>query len=209
MKRTILSLSVAATLLFTACVSNPEGDKAETTDSVAATEVAADVELPVDIAKSTLGWTGRKVSGQHNGTVNITSGKLLLHEGKLSGGNFEFDLNTITVNDLSGDSKGKLESHLKSPDFFDVANHPKATFEITSVTPDTDSTITIAGNLTIRGVSKNITFQATTSEVSNTSVVANANFNIAREDWGVSYAGQSDDLISKEINLDIHLVASK
>lgn len=210
MKRSILLFSTAL-LILSSCVNNPDGDKAVTTDSVNnSTSILSDTQLAVDTEKSTLTWVGRKVTGQHTGTVAITSGSLLLHEGKLTGGNFEIDLTTINNHDLKGESKGKLEAHLKSADFFDVENHPKASFEITSVVPGiSDSVIKVSGNLTIRGVSKNITFDATISNISKTSAVANANFNIAREDWGVSYTGKSDDLISKEINLDIHLVAGK
>lgn len=207
MKKSILLFS-AAILVLSSCVSNPDGEKAVTTDSINTTALAAsDTQLAVDTAKSTLTWIGKKVTGQHTGTVEITSGKLLLHEGKLSGGNFELDLTTINNTDQEGEYKGKLESHLKSADFFDVKNHPKASFEITSIAPgSSDSVIKVSGNLTIRGISKNITFDATTN-INESSAVADANFNIAREDWGVSYTGKSDDLISKEINLDIHLVA--
>ena len=134
--------------------------------------------------------------------------KRTVDDGKLTGGRFTIDLTTIHNKDLEGEYKQKLEGHLKSADFFDVENHPEATFEITSVTAGaSEGALTISGNLTIRGVSKNITFDATTSQVSEVSVVADADFNIAREDWGVSYKGQADDLISKEINLKIHLVA--
>ncbi len=198
----------ASALVLASCVGNPDGKKAETTDSVETTADAAGTELSVDTAKSTVTWLGKKVSGQHDGTVKIKSGTLTVDDGKLTGGRFTIDLTTIHNKDLEGEYKQKLEGHLKSADFFDVENHPEATFEITSVTAGaSEGALTISGNLTIRGVSKNITFDATTSQVSEVSVVADADFNIAREDWGVSYKGQADDLISKEINLKIHLVA--
>ncbi len=198
----------ASALVLASCVGNPEGKKAETTDSVETVSGTDGTQLTVDAAQSTVKWIGRKVSGQHNGTVNIKSGTLTVKEGKLTGGQFIIDLTTIHDNDLEGEYKQKLEGHLKSADFFDVENHPEATFEITSVADGTDAgTLTVSGNLTIRGVTKNITFDATASQVSEVSVVADADFNIAREDWGVSYKGQADDLISKEINLKIHLVA--
>ncbi len=208
MKKVCLSLAAGA-LILSSCVSNPEGKKAETTDSVEATStVGAGASLAVDTAASTVVWTGRKVSGQHHGDVKISSGSLTVDGGKLTGGNFVIDLTTINTQDLSGEYKGKLDGHLKSEDFFDVANHPQATFEVTSVGEGTEpGVVTVSGNLTIRGVSKNITFDARVDEATDTSVKASADFNIAREDWGVSYAGQADDLISKEINLKITLVA--
>jgi len=109
---------------------------------------------------------------------------------------------------MQGEFKGKLEGHLKSPDFFDVANFPEATFEITSVTAGAEAgTATISGNLTMRGVTKNITFPATVTEATETSVKASADFNVLREDWGLVYKGMADDLISKEFNLKVELVA--
>ncbi|SEO07261.1 Polyisoprenoid-binding protein YceI [bacterium A37T11] len=209
----IFLLFGASALVVASCVSNPTGKKAETTDSVSTTSdsvaVTSGESLTVDTAKSTVAWLGKKVTGEHDGIVKIKSGSLTVSNNKLTGGKFTIDLNTISAK-LDGDMKGKLEGHLKSPDFFDVAKFPEATFEITKVEPGTaDSLVKISGNLTLKGVSKNITFDATLNGVSATSITADADFNIAREDWGITYAGKADDLISKEINLKVHLVASK
>ncbi|HLT42167.1 MAG TPA: YceI family protein, partial [Sphingobacteriaceae bacterium] len=86
-------------------------------------------------------------------------------------------------------------------------NHPEAKFEITSVAAgETAEQILISGNLTIRGVTKNITFDAEVKEASEETFVANADFNIDREEFGVSYQGKADDLISKEINIKVSLI---
>ncbi len=206
MKKATLFL-ISGAFVLTSCVGNPEGQRAETTDSVA--EVAATgTELTVDPSASTIKWLGKKVTGEHFGEVHISSGTLLVDGGKLTGGNFVVDVNTIDVQDMEGEYKDKLDGHLRSEDFFDVANHPEATFVITSVTDGaSDNVVVVSGNLTMRGVSKNITFDANITEITETSVRANADFNIARDDWGVSYAGQADDLISKEFNVKIDLVA--
>ena len=206
MKKVFLFLSAGAFVLAS-CVGNPEGKKAETTDGVEVAAVAG-TELAVNPAESNVEWTGKKVTGQHNGTVDITSGTLLVDGDQLVGGRFVIDLNTITNLDMEGEYKEKLEGHLKSGDFFDVANHPEATFEITGVTASSEAGVfVVSGNLTIRDVTKNITFDAHVAELSATSANVKADFNIAREDWGVNYAGQADDLISKEINFKINLVA--
>ncbi|MGK6352348.1 YceI family protein [Parapedobacter sp. DT-150] len=209
MEKVVLSF-VAGACLLASCVSNPEGKKAETSDTLETVDAAATAGsgLSVDTAASKVEWTGRKVSGEHHGDVKIKSGTLTASDGKLTGGNFVIDLTTITNHDLEGEYKGKLEGHLKSADFFDVENHPEATFEITAVKEGaTAGTATISGNLTIRGITKNITFDANVAEASATAVKATADFNIAREDWGITYTGQADDLISKEINLKVTLVA--
>src|SRR5690554_1076658 len=114
MEKTVLSM-VAGALLLASCVSNPDGKRAETSDSVSDVALLeGGNELTVDTAQSTVQWTGRKVSGQHHGEVQIESGVLVMEDGNLVGGNFVLDLNTITNHDLEGEYKGKLEGHLKS-----------------------------------------------------------------------------------------------
>lgn len=207
MKKVFLFLSASA-LVLSSCVGNPDGKKADTTDSVEVAAAAQGESLSVNTAASKVEWLGKKVSGQHNGTVDIKSGNLIVADGKLTGGTFVADLTSINVLDLEGEYKGKLEDHLKSADFFDVANHPEASFEITNVADAaTAGNITVSGNLTIRGTTKNITFDAQVSELTQTSAKVFADFNIAREDWGITYSGQADDLISKEINLKVTLLA--
>ncbi|MBP8887463.1 MAG: YceI family protein, partial [Flavobacterium sp.] len=73
----------------------------------------------VDTAKSTINWTGKKVTGQHEGTINIKDGALVFKGKKLVGGTFNVDMNSIVVTDLkAGQGKEKLEGHLKADDFF-------------------------------------------------------------------------------------------
>jgi len=205
-----LILSAAAALVLASCAGNPEGKKAETTDSVATVNELIGNSYVIDTTQSTVIWTGTKVSGAHTGTVVVKSGNLSVDNGIITGGNFVLDLTSISSTDLEGEYKDKLDGHLKSEDFFDVAKFPEASFEITEVKAGaTANDVVIAGNLTIKGVSKNITFDAQVTEATDTSVKATADFNIAREDWGVNYSGKADDLISKEINFKVSLVATK
>ena len=88
----------------------------------------------VDVAASKVAWFAEKVTGKHNGTVNIISGDISSNHGQL-GGKFVMDMTSIAVTDLTGEYKGKLEGHLKSEDFFSTKKFPTSTFEITSVTP--------------------------------------------------------------------------
>ncbi len=205
MKKLFLVFGIAG-LLFTACVSNPEGEKATTTDAAEVVETAG-TELSVNTEASKVLWTGRKVSGQHNGEVKIKSGKVVVTGDQITGGEFVLDMTTINALDLQGEWKTKLDGHLKADDFFAVAKFPEATLEITNVTGTGVSTVDVSANLTIKDITKNITFKANVTEISETALKANADFNIKRADWGINYAGQADDLISEEINFKIDLVA--
>lgn len=207
MKKVSILLSASA-LFFASCVSNPEGEKAKTTDVVEVGEVSGN-ELALNATESKLHWQAHKVTAKHHGEVDIKSGTILVDsEGLLTGGDFIIDLATIDVQDLEGEYRDKLTAHLKSNDFFDVENHPEAKFEITSVEPSqAPNQLLISGNLTIRGVTKNITFDANVKEATSEYFIAEADFNIEREDFGVSYKGKVDDLISKEFNIKIKIVA--
>lgn len=207
MKR-VLVLAGLSAFLFASCVSNPDGEKAETTDA-AAVAAGEGTELTIDTAASSVIWNGKKVSGEHTGDVQIKEGTVTVADGKLTGGRVVIDLTTINDHDLEGEWKEKLENHLKSDDFFDVANHPEAVLEITDVKDGaSEGKIVVSANLTIRGITKNITFNANVTEASDSAFKANADFNIEREDWNVSYPGQPDDLISKQINFKINLEAA-
>lgn len=195
-------------LLFTACVSNPEGDKAETTE---ATEVAekTGTELNVNTSESKIVWTGRKVTATHYGEIQLKSGSVHVEGDKIGGGVFIIDMNTIDDQDMTGEYKTKLEVHLKSEDFFNVEKFPEAKLEITQVEGNGVGTHKASANLTIKDVTNNITFDVNVTEISEESFVGTADFNIKRSDWGVVYPGKPDDLISEEVNFKIDLKAKK
>lgn len=197
-----------SSLLFTACVSNPEGKKAETTE---ATEVAekTGTELNVNTSTSKIVWTGKKVSGTHHGEIQIKSGSVNIEGDKIAGGQFIIDMNTLLNKDLEGEWKGKLEGHLKSEEFFNVAKFPEAKLEITQVEGNGLGMHKASANLTIKDITKNVTFDVNVIEISQDSFKGNADFNIKRADWGITYPGKPDDLISEEINFKVDLDAKK
>lgn len=210
MKQATLML-ISAALLATACQNNPDGKKAETKEGTAQTASSAEgTQLQIDTANSKLEWLGKKVTGSHNGEIDISSGSVYVKDGKLTGGSFTMDMASIEDYSLTdAEMNTKLEKHLKSPDFFDASKYPTSTFTITEVKDAGDSKLTISGNLTMRDVTKNITFDASVAENTASLFKATSDFNINRQDWGVSYTGMQDDLISDEVNFKINLVAGK
>lgn len=167
---------------------------------------------------SKLLWTGNKVSGSHNGDIVVKSGSLVNDEGKISG-DFVIDMTTINTLDLEGDYKGKLDGHLSAPDFFNVAEHPTATFEITKVRPvrvleGSNDTHKITGNLTIKGISNEIEFPASV-KFDGDKFMANAAFDIDRTKWDIKYGsggffdGLGDKMIYDDIEFELSLVGAK
>jgi polyisoprenoid-binding protein YceI len=222
-------LVASLSFLVAACTSAPESDEAKTSDAKAVSDSATGETLLVDTTASKIEWVATKVSGYHTGTIHIKNGELRVAGDDIIGGNFTMDMNTIVVSGPKGSDpkqNAKLLGHLKSPDFFEVNKNPEATFAITSVQPfsgavrDTtdprqeeiseykvqNPTHTVSGNLTIKGIAKNIEFPARLTVNGNTAE-AIAKFNIDRTQWNIVYPGKPDDLIRNEIHFGIALKA--
>src|SRR5574343_609083 len=106
----------------------------------------AQVSKKVDVSKSTINWVGKKVTGAHEGTINLKEGKLIFNGKKLVGGNFTVDMKSVSTTDLSGGMKEKLDGHLKSDDFFGTEKFPTATLVFKSIGEkgNGDDTVTAA-----------------------------------------------------------------
>ena len=192
------------------------GDAAATAEATVASKT-----YTVSPAESNILWVGSKKVGDsaHSGTIKISKGTLAAEGNKITSGTFEIDMNTVTNVDMSGsDGAGKLEGHLKNADFFDVAKFPTASFSITSVAPlagDENANYTINGNLTLKGIEKNISFPANVVTVGNKISAAAASFAINRMDCGVKYGSgnffkelTADKIINDDIMLTIDLMAT-
>jgi polyisoprenoid-binding protein YceI len=205
--------AVAAMSMMAACNNAPDADKAETAEATdAANAVGATFKIDTT---SVLEWLGTKPVGQHNGTMKIADGSFAVENGTITGGSFTVDVNSLTDTDMkAGEGKEKLEEHLKSADFFDVAKYPTAKFEITAVevlTGDSTATHKISGNLTLKDSTKNVTFPAMVS-ITETSASAKANFNIDRTQWGMFYGNDQslgDKFIRPEVNIKLNISATK
>ncbi len=187
MKKTVLSLAIAVIFAATATATTPvDGEKKE-----------------VDAAKSTVSWKAYKVTGSHNGTVDLKSGALMFEGDKLTGGEFVVDMPTLVSTDLEGESKGKLEGHLKSDDFFGVESHPGAKLVFTDVKASGKNSYEVIGDLTIKGITKAVTF-----DVSIYGSKATATLKVDRANYDVKYGSGSffEDLGDKTIYDEFDLV---
>jgi len=169
----------------------------------------------VNVQESKVVWNGYKVTGSHTGTINIKSGDLEFDGDRLVGGNFEIDMTSIVVTDLSGEYKGKLEGHLKSADFFGVEKHPTATFNITKVVSrGTPGDYKIIGDLTIKDITKEIKFLANLKD-EGSKTKATAEVIVDRSEFNVRYGSGSffdnlgDKTIYDEFDLEVMLVVNK
>jgi polyisoprenoid-binding protein YceI len=217
MNKITLTLAAAALLFAASCNNSPNADDAGAGDALA-TQEATGATLNVDLAASTIAWIGSKPIGkQHNGTIGLKEGTLSIENNTLTGGNFVLDFNTLTPLDQDSTGNAKLKGHLLAPDFLDATQFPEGSFQIVSVTAGVDTaTVTnkaathmVSGNLTLKGVTKSISFPAQI-HASAEHATATATFNIDRTQWGINYesdASLKDKFINNEINFTVNIVA--
>lgn len=160
----------------------------------------------VDVAQSSINWTGKKVTGQHEGKINFKDGTLVFKGKKLVGGSFNVDMNSIVVTDLkAGQGKEKLEGHLKADEFFGTEKFATATLVFIKVVTKAPNTYTVNGDLTIKGITKPVTFDLTT-----TTNTASTTVKIDRTKYDIKYGSGSffDNLGDKAINDDFNLAVN-
>ena len=188
MKNSIKNIAlVAFVALFTFSFTTIEKDKKE-----------------IKTESSKVVWKGYKVTGSHEGTIDIKSGALDFDGDKLIGGNITIDMTTLVSTDLEGEYKGKLEGHLKSDDFFGVDTHNTSTLEFTEVKASGKNSYDVTGKLTIKGKTNSVKF--TISIYGNK---ATANLKVDRTKYDVKYGSASffDGLKDKAIYDEFDLVA--
>ena len=203
----LLYTTLAISLLFIACKSEKKQEQVkEVTKEVkkAATTNAVELTHTVDIQNSKVLWTGFKPTGSHNGTINIKSGNASLKDGNLDNISIEIDMFSIKNLDMPADDpyNKKLVTHLISPDFFDVTQFSTATFNTTKIESDKEGQLQLTGDITIKGITKSISFPATIKQEANVIHFKAKAFKIDRTDFGIKYKSKNffDNLKDKFIN---------
>jgi len=172
-------------------------------------------EMSINPEESSIHWLAKKVTGQHDGTIKITSGSLTMQNDLISGGNFEVDMTSIFVSDLNGEYKQKLEGHLKSDDFFSVDKFPKANLLIKEtrqkiLIKETRQKMPnhyeINADLTIKGITNPVSFEMHIEDN-----VAMSKLIIDRSKFDVRYGSNSffenlgDKTIYDDFEIDVTL----
>ena len=166
--------------------------------------------LKANVTNSTITWKGYKPTGSHTGTIMLQSGSLEVENSQIVGGEFIVDMTTIKDNDGSK----KLEGHLMSEDFFEVEAYATSNFKISKSEVLNGKTL-ITGMLTIKGISKEITFPATVVESNETVTLTSEAFQINRADFNVKYKSKTffnnlkDKFVEDLFDLQVTIVASK
>lgn len=163
-------------------------------------------KLNADPGKTTLNWLGEKVLGEHNGTIILKEGWINWHDNKIVSGEFIIDMTTIKDDDASE----RLESHLKSDDFFGVEQYPESKLVITGSESFDKGVAEVKGDLTIKGITHPIIFKSTIQkEEEGTRFFAN--ITVDRSKYNVRYGSGAffdnlgDKMIYDEFKLKVNL----
>ena len=169
---------------------------------------------------STLGWEGKAVTHGHNGTMQFSTGELLVKGNAVVGGTVTVDMKTLKATDIKdAESQGKFVGHMSSDDFFGAEKFPTSTFKIVSVAPikgaakDADNA-TITGDMTIKGVTQRLSFPAKVG-VKDGVAAATGKLTIDRTKFGLKYGSKSffesigDKAIYDNFDLTFNVIAKK
>lgn len=159
------------------------------------------------VEKSKIHWLGKKVTGQHEGTITFKEGALVFKKNKLKGGSFVVDMPTMTATDLQGEYLGKLNGHLKSDDFFGTEKFPTSKLVFKTIADKGNNVYKVTADLTIKGVTNPVAFDMVVN--GNT---AKTDLKIDRTKYGIKYGSGSffdnlgDKTIYDEFELNVSLM---
>jgi polyisoprenoid-binding protein YceI len=185
-----------------------------TTESTALDPKALTGDYAIDAAHTSFGFVARhamvtKVRGtfaEFEGTAHLD-----FEDPSRSSVHVEIKATSISTGNTDRDN------HLRSNDFFAMDEYPTITFDTTAVERRDDDTVHITGDLTVRGVTKQIDFDAEfTGAVvdpwGNTRVGFTGSLSINRKDWGVNWNMALEAggvVVSEKVTLEFDIAAVK
>jgi len=204
-----IAITILSGLIFLVACHDPAADTSKATTGeaaqVASPAAAQGQKYSITSQNSKIDFVASQVTGKHTGSFGDFAGQI-----NYAGSPETSHVNiTIKTDSIKADDPD-LTKHLKTPDFFDVAKFPEATFVSTGIKPggENGATHTVTGNLTMHGVTKAITFPATITVTPDAATVESS-FSINRKDFGINYAGAADNLIRDNVVLNLHVRATK
>lgn len=211
MKRNVTIVILLLMALLTFGCANPAANKPKATVANAepekdSTKPAAAERLVISPENSKVEFVAAKVTRSHNGSFKQFTGAIDLIKNSVEDSRVTIEIEAGSVTTDEDD----LTKHLKTPDFFDVAKYPKATFTSTKIESGNagGATHNVTGNFELHGIKKSITFPATI-QVAPDSVSVDAEFAISRTDFGLIYPGKADDLIRDGVVIKLTLKVSR
>lgn len=180
----------------------------------------APTRYPVDAKASAITWEGTKVTGAHNGDIQVSNGLITVTDGLISAATVIIDMTTINTLDLDGGAKASLDGHLSSDDFFGVESFPTAQFELLNLNPirggENGANFTASGKVTIKGRTDEVSFPVKVDMINGGAIIS-GDMVLDRSKFDVQFRSKSffdvkdlgDKLIYDEFTIGFTLVAGK
>lgn len=170
------------------------------------------ISFKVDPAASKVEWVAYKLTGQHTGTVNVKAGTLEFNGDKLISGKLDIDMTALAVTDIQGEWGAKLLNHLKGDDFFSIDKFPSSALSVKKSESKGAGKYTVVADLTIKGITKEITFDAFINQAAGT---ATADLKVDRTWYDIKYRSGKffpevgDKMIKDEFDIKVSLAFGK
>jgi polyisoprenoid-binding protein YceI len=186
----------------------------DTTTTSTSTPTIAELsgDYVVDPSHSRIGFVARHAMvTKVRGAFNDFEGKGTFDAADPSRSHLEVTIQAASIDTRNADRDG----HLRGNDFFDMENHPTIRFVSTGFEQVNDETFRVTGDLTIKGVTKPVTFDLEYTGTAidpwgNRRVGLEGNVTVNRKDWGVNWNAALEAggvLVSEKVVLEFEISA--
>ena len=140
-----------------------------------------DTSLSFNLENSNIKWIGTELTSKtHYGSLKLTQADLVIVDSKITSGEFTVDMTSLSVEDLEGKSKERLEGHLSSDDFFSIEKFQTASLKILDSNRLENGSFNVNGELTIKDITHPIEF--TITKIGDNNYNANLTFDRSKYD---------------------------
>jgi polyisoprenoid-binding protein YceI len=168
----------------------------------------------IDPSHSRIGFVARHAMvTKVRGSFNDFAGTFTIDGANPAASTAEVTIQAASIDTRNADR----DAHLRSNDFFAMDDHPTLTFRSTAIEQLTDTDYRVTGDLTLRGVTKPVTFdlEYTGSAIDpwgNTRVGFEGSTQVNRKDWGLNWNTALDAggvLVSEKVTLEFEISATR
>lgn len=223
---TIIILGIVVFIVFSIVNRSKDNVKTDVVDNTPITAISSTTislngaKLPdgkyiINPSDATLNWTGRKVILKNwvdKGMIDLKEASFEVKDGFMISNKFVIDMTTIQpLTTGMGGNQDRLATHLKSDAFFDVVKYPTSTFTAKEFTASTSNLYIVKGDLTIKGITDEISIPITFNYANPTLVMAKGSVDIDRTKWDVRYGSGKffqnlgDNIIDDKFNISFEV----
>jgi len=178
-----------------------------------ATPVQAGETYSFDRAHTNVGFQVRHIYTNVSGKFTDFAGTIQVDRAKPESSTVEFTIQAASIDT----SEQRRDQHLRSADFFDVANHPTITFKSTSIKANGKDSWLVTGDFTMHGVTKSIVLPVTLlgegkDPMGNEKMGLETGLTLNRKDYGLNWNRALETggvLVGEEVKVQIAIEANK